>query len=246
MNTEVLGVIASFVITLLLAIPLGQYIAKVYSGEKSLLDFMAPAERFIFRICGIDPAKQMNWKQHMLALLSINLIWLVYAFVMFQIQAKLPLNPDGNLSMTSDLSFNTAISFLVNCNLQDYSGETGVTYLTQLIVLTFLHFVSAATGIAALVVVFNAMRDKVTDKLGNFFDIFCKNHHTHFSTNCLCHSASACFQRNPRKLQRKRPTHYHAGRHRAYFTRTRSRHDRDQTPWDKRRGLVWCQLRPPT
>jgi potassium-transporting ATPase potassium-binding subunit len=174
MNTELLGVIASFAITLLLAIPLGRYIAKVYSGEKSLLDFMAPAERFIFRLCGIDPTKQMNWKQHMLALLSINLIWLVYAFVMFLIQARLPLNPDGNPSMTPDLSFNTAISFLVNCNLQDYSGETGVTYLTQLIVLTFLHFVSAATGIAALVVVFNAMKDKVTDKLGNFFDIFVK------------------------------------------------------------------------
>ena len=126
-----------------------------------MLDFMAPVERFIYRVCGIDVTKEMNWKQHLLALLAINMLWFVYAFVMFLTQGSLFLNPDGNPSMTPDLSFNTAISFLVNCNLQDYSGETGVTYLTQLAVITFLQFVSAATGIAALVVVFNAMRDKI-------------------------------------------------------------------------------------
>src|ERR1017187_9184431 len=174
MNNELIGVIATYTLTVLLAIPLGKYIAKVFKGEKNLLDFMAPVERFIYRICGIDVTKEMNWKQHLLALLAINMLWFVYAFVMLLTQGSLFLNPDGNPSMTPDLSFNTAISFLVNCNLQDYSGETGVTYLTQLAVITFLQFVSAATGIAALVVVFNAMRDKAFDKLGNFFDIFTK------------------------------------------------------------------------
>jgi len=175
MKTELLGVIASFLITLAIAIPLGKYIAKVFKKEKSLLDFMAPLERFIFRICGIDTTQEMNWKQHVAALLSLNLLWFVYAFVMFLVQGSLFLNPDGNPSMSPHLSFNTAVSFLVNCNLQDYSGETGVTYLTQLVVLMFLHFVSAATGIAALVVVFKAMQDKVTDKLGNFFEYFVKS-----------------------------------------------------------------------
>jgi len=174
MNNELIGVIVTYTLTVLLAIPLGKYIAKVFKGEKNLLDFMAPVERFIYRICGIDVTKEMNWKQHLLALLAINMLWFVYAFVMLLTQGSLFLNPDGNPSMSPDLSFNTAISFLVNCNLQDYSGETGVTYLTQLAVITFLQFVSAATGIAALVVVFNAMRDKVLDKLGNFFDIFTK------------------------------------------------------------------------
>jgi len=174
MNTELIGVIATYAITLLLAIPFGKYIAKVFNDEKTILDFIAPVERFIFRICGIDITKEMNWKQHLMALLSINMIWFVYAFVMLITQGSLFLNPDGNPSMSPDLTFNTAISFLVNCNLQDYSGETGATYLTQLGVFTFLMFVSAATGIAALVVVFNAMRDKVTDKLGNFFVIFTK------------------------------------------------------------------------
>ena len=174
MNTELIGVISTFVITVLLAIPFGKYIAKVYNKEKTWLDFISPVERFIFRICGIDTSKEMTWKQNIAALLTINMIWFVYAFVMLLTQGSLFLNPDGNPSMTPDLSFNTAISFMVNCNLQHYSGQSGLTYLTQLTVITFLMFVSAATGIAALVVVFNAMRAKVTDKLGNFFEIFTK------------------------------------------------------------------------
>jgi len=175
MNTELIGVIATFTITVALAIPLGKYISKVFSGEKSWLDFMAPIEKLIFRLSGIDPTKQMTWKQHLIALLSINMLWFVYAFVMLLIQGSLFLNPDGNPSMAPDLSFNTAISFMVNCNLQHYSGETGLTYLTQLGVITFLQFVSAATGIAALIVVFNAMKEKASKGLGNFFDIFLKS-----------------------------------------------------------------------
>lgn len=174
MNTELTGVVASFLFTVLLAYPLGKYIAKVFAGEKTITDFISPLERIIFRVCGIDPNKGMNWKEFLKAMLSINLLWLVYAFLMFRYQSQLPLNPDGNPSMTPDLSFNTAISFLVNCNLQDYSGETGVTYLTQLFVITFLQFVSAATGIACLVAVFKGLREKTTNNLGNFWLIFTK------------------------------------------------------------------------
>lgn len=174
MNSELLGIIIIFLITVAFAIPFGRYISKVFKGEETLLDFIAPFERFIFRICGIDPAKGMNWKQHLVALLSLNMLWFVYAFIMLLTQGSLFLNPDGNPSMSPDLSFNTAISFMVNCNLQHYSGETGLTYLTQLVVITFLQFVSAATGIAALIVVFNAMTDKITENLGNFYVIFLK------------------------------------------------------------------------
>jgi K+-transporting ATPase ATPase A chain len=175
MNTELIGVIATFIITLALAIPFGKYISNVFKGEHSFLDVLAPFEKWVFRLCGIDPTKQMNWKQHLVALLSINMLWFVYAFVMLLTQGSLFLNPDGNPSMSPDLSFNTAISFMVNCNLQHYSGETGLTYLTQLGVITFLQFVSAATGIAALIVVFNAMKEKASEGLGNFFDIFLKS-----------------------------------------------------------------------
>ncbi len=170
MNTELLGIIATYAITLLIAFPLGRYIAKVFAGQRTLLDFMAPLERGIFRFCGIDPKEEMNWKQHLKALLTINMLWFVYAFFMLIFQDKLPLNPDQNAGQTPDLAFNTAISFLVNCNLQHYSGESGLTYFTQLFVITFLQFVSAATGIAALVALFKALRQKTTTQLGNFWD----------------------------------------------------------------------------
>lgn len=171
MNTELSGIIITFLITVLLAFPLGKYIAKVFSGERTLLDFMKPAERLIYRIAGINPAQAMNWKDFLKAMLTINLLWFVYAFCMFLFQGNLPLNPDGNPNMTADLSFNTAISFLVNCNLQHYSGESGVTYLTQLAVITFLQFVSAATGIACLVALLNGLKQKTTNNLGNFWQL---------------------------------------------------------------------------
>ncbi|RKR82519.1 K+-transporting ATPase ATPase A chain [Mucilaginibacter gracilis] len=175
MNTELTGVIIMYLVTILLAIPLGKYIAKVFNGDKTWLNFMAPLERLIFKISGINTEKEMNWKQHLKALLTINVLWLFYAFFCLMFQAHLPLNPDANPNQTPDLAFNTAISFITNTNLQDYSGESGATYYTQLFVFTFLHFVSAATGIAAMMVVFKAMKDKVTDKLGNFWDFFIKS-----------------------------------------------------------------------
>ncbi len=160
MNTELIGVIVTFLITILLAIPLGKYIAKVFAGERTMMDFMNPFERFIYRICGIDPNKGMNWKEFLKAMLTINLLWFVYGFFMLVYQGHLPLNPDGNPGQTPDLAFNSIISFVTNTNLQDYSGETGATYLTQLFVFCFLQFVSAATGIACLIALFNGIQSK--------------------------------------------------------------------------------------
>ena len=175
MNTEILGVILMFGLTVALAIPLGKYIAKVYAGEKSLLDFFAPLENFFFRISGIDAKREMTWKESMVALLTINLVWFLFAMFIFMCQGWLPLNPDGNPSMSSHLAFNTTISFLVNCNLQHYSGESGATYLSQLISLMFLQFVSAATGLAAAAIVFNALKARTTKTLGNFYNYFMKS-----------------------------------------------------------------------
>lgn len=172
MNKEIIGVILTYSITLVLAILLAKSIARWLKGEPSAWNIVAPAERLIYRLCGINPLEEMNWKQHLMALLTVNLVWFVYAFLMLQVQGSLFLNPDGNPSQSPDLAFNTAISFLVNCDLQHYSGESGVTYLTQVFVIAFLQFVSAATGIAAVFVLFRALRDRVTDKLGNFWVFF--------------------------------------------------------------------------
>jgi K+-transporting ATPase ATPase A chain len=176
MDTELLGIIATFAITIALAIPLGKYIGKVYAGEHTWLDpIFNPVEKLLFKISGINPGHEMNWKQNLVALLVINLVWFVWAILILMNQDWLPWNPDGNPSMTADLAFNTAISFLVNCNLQHYSGETGATYFSQLFVLMFLQFVSAATGLAALAVVFNALKERTTEKLGNFYNYFLKS-----------------------------------------------------------------------
>ncbi len=175
MNTELLGIIATYLLTLVIAIPLGKYLAKVFAGEKTWTDFLKPLEKGIYKLSGINPNEQMNWKQHMKALLTINSVWLIYGFFVLLYQDKLPLNPDGNPGMTADLSFNSIISFVVNCNLQHYSGETGVSYFSQHYVMMFLQFVSAATGIASAVVLFKAFRDKTATNLGNFWEFFVKS-----------------------------------------------------------------------
>jgi K+-transporting ATPase ATPase A chain len=175
MNTEILGIIAMFAITLVIGIFLGKYIANVYGYKKTFLDpVFEPIEKVIYKVSGINPARQMNWKQNMYAMLAINLIWFIIGFLLLLNQAWLPLNPDGNPNMSPDLAFNTTISFLVNCNLQHYSGETGVSYLSQLY-LMFLQFVTAATGMAAMAVLFKAFKEKTSTELGNFYDFFTKS-----------------------------------------------------------------------
>ena len=175
MNTEIIGIIAMFGVTLLLAIPLGKYIAKVYAGEKTLLDpVFNPLERLFYKVSGINPRNEMNWKQHLVALLTINLLWFLMSMAILMNMDILPLNPDNNPGQSADLAFNTTISFLVNCNLQHYSGETGISYLGQ-IWLMFLQFISAATGMAAAVVVFKAFKEKSTTQLGNFYEFFLKS-----------------------------------------------------------------------
>lgn len=171
MKTEILGVVAMYAVTILMAIPFGKYIAKVYAGEKTLLDSVFnPLENLFFRISGIDRKAEMNWKQHMSALLTVNFVWFLLGMFVLMNQDWLPLNPDGNPGQTADLAFNTSISFVVNCNLQHYSGESGVSYLSQLF-LMFLQFVSAATGMAAAVILFIALKERTAEKLGNFYNL---------------------------------------------------------------------------
>ena len=169
MNTEISGVVLQLALLISLSYPLGRYIAKVYKGEKTPLDFMAPVERWIYRFSGINPHEEMNWKQFLRALLTVNLFWFLWGMILLVAQGVLPLNPDGNPGQTPDQAFNTCISFLVNCNLQHYSGETGLTYFTQLFVIMLFQFITAACGMAALAGVFRAMAAKTTRTIGNFW-----------------------------------------------------------------------------
>ena len=169
MNTEILGVILQWVALVVLCYPLGRYIAKVYRGDRTWLDFMAPLERGIYKVCSIDPDEDMDWKKFLKALLMVNLFWFFWGMVLLCCQSWLPLNPDGNANQTPDLAFNTCISFMVNCNLQHYSGETGLTYFTQLFVIMLFQFITAACGMAAMAGIMKALAAKTTKAIGNFW-----------------------------------------------------------------------------
>lgn len=172
MNTEILGIIVMFVLSVALAIPLGKYIAKVYGEKKTFLDpIFNPVDRLLYKLGGVNPLTEITWKQHLGALLTINFVWFLLGMLILMTQN---IHPDNNPSMSPELAFNTTVSFVVNCNLQHYSGETGLSYLGQ-IWLMFLQFVSAATGMAAAAIVFRAFRDKSTTQLGNFYEYFIKS-----------------------------------------------------------------------
>jgi K+-transporting ATPase ATPase A chain len=175
MNTEIISVIFILLLTFILAIPLGKYIARVYAGEKTLLDLVLnPLEKLFYRISGINISKEMTWKEHLVTLLTINIVWFLYGMLVLMNQGWLPLNPDGNASMSADLAFNTTVSFVTNTNLQHYSGESGVSYFGQLTLMLY-QFISAGAGMAVAAVLFNALRERTTSKLGNFYDYFVKS-----------------------------------------------------------------------
>ena len=169
METEILGVILQIVLLIGLSIPLGKYIAKVYKGDKTFLDFLKQVEKWIYKLSGVNPEEEMDLKQFLRALLVVNLFWFVWGMVLLVIQGILPLNPDGNLGQTAHQAFNTCISFMVNCNLQHYSGESGLTYFTQLFVIMLFQFLTAATGMAAMAGIMKALAAKTTHTIGNFY-----------------------------------------------------------------------------
>lgn len=164
-----------FLIVVVLAIPLGRYIGKIINYEPTWFDWLfGPLDKLFFKLAGIDPSREMNWKQHLVALLTINVFWFILSMMVLTNMAWLPLNPDQNPSMSPDLAFNTSVSFVTNTNLQHYSGETGISYLGQLILMLW-QFISAGTGIAIAVVVFVAMKEKTLSTLGNFYSYFIRS-----------------------------------------------------------------------
>lgn len=175
MNTEILGIIMMFALAVALAIPLGRYIGKIFSNEKTWMDrIFDPIDQLFYKLSGINPEREMTWKQHLTALLTINLVWFIAAMLILTNMSWLPLNPDNNPSMSGDLAFNTAVSFVTNTNLQHYSGETGMSYLGQLTLMLW-QFISAGCGMAVAGVVFFAMKERTTDKLGNFYFFFVRS-----------------------------------------------------------------------
>ena len=175
MVKDLFGFLLIFLFTVFIALPFGRYMKKVYGNEKSILDFLRPLENFIFKLCHIDPDAPMTWKKYLIALLTIQVFWLIFAFLMLLFQGKLFLNPSAIPGMEWTLALHSAISFLTSTNLQHYSGESGASYLSQTAVFTFLQFVSAATSLAAGVAIVRGLRADSNPGVGNFFSDFLKS-----------------------------------------------------------------------
>ncbi|RPI05249.1 MAG: potassium-transporting ATPase subunit KdpA [Ignavibacteriae bacterium] len=160
-----------FLFVLLLAVkPLGSFMTRVFQREKTFLDpFLGPLERLIYRLSGVNPEEEMDWKQNALAMLLFNFLGLIVVYSLQRLQQFLPLNPQGVGGVSPDLSFNTAVSFASNTNWQAYGGETTMSYLTQMLALTVQNFLSAATGIALLILIIRGIARHSSKTLGNFW-----------------------------------------------------------------------------
>lgn len=175
MNTEIAGIIFIYLLAVIIAIPLGKYIGKVFGNTKTWPDpILNPIDKLFYKLGGIDPVKEMNWKQHLSALLTINLLWFLVSMFVLTNMSWLPLNPDHNPSMSGDLAFNTTVSFITNTNLQHYSGETGMSYLGQLVLMLW-QFISAGCGMAIAAMLFFAMKEGRTGKESNFYFLFVRS-----------------------------------------------------------------------
>ncbi len=149
---------------------LGKYMARVYEGERHILSFLSPVERFIYRICGVDADRQMNWKQYLAALLVFNAVGFATLMALLMTQKWLPLNPHNVDNMSLHQALNTAVSFMTNTNWQSYPGEVSASYLSQMAGLAVHNFLSAATGMAAMLALIRGIRNKPRGGLSSLVD----------------------------------------------------------------------------
>ncbi len=159
-----------FLLVLACVKPVGAFMARVFMGERVWLSpVVAPIESALYKLCRIDPASEMDWKSYVLALMGFSLVGFAYLYLLLRTQAWLPLNPQGMGNVAPDLAFNTAISFLTNTNWQFYSGESTLSYFTQMAGLAWHMFVSAGAGIAIAIAVIRGFVRTSGKALGNFW-----------------------------------------------------------------------------
>jgi len=159
-----------FLAILVVTKPLGLFMAKIFSGEPTLIGkVLRPVERLIYRICRVDEGEEHHWTAYTAAMLMFNLAGLLLLYAFERLHYYLPHNPQGFTGVAPDLAFNTAVSFTTNTNWQAYSGESTMSYLTQMAALAYHNFVSAATGIALAVAFIRGIARRTASTLGNFW-----------------------------------------------------------------------------
>lgn len=162
-------IIVTLIIYIMIVIPIGTYMYHIAANERTFADrVFNPIDNLIYRICGVSPGKGMGWKAYVIALVTTNAAMVFIGYLVLRIQAFPLFNPNGITGMEPTLSFNTIISFMTNTNLQHYSGESGLSYLSQMVVITFMMFTSAASGYAACVAFVRGIAGKSKD-MGNFY-----------------------------------------------------------------------------
>ena len=171
MNSNAIIQIAVYLAVLsALSWPLGVYMARIFAGKPCLLNrVLGPVERLIYKVCGIDPDREMDWKTYSLALLVFSAAGIVLLYLQQRLQAVLPLNPDNLAAVAPDLALNTAVSFSTNTNRQNYAGESTTSYLTQMMGLAVHNFLSPAVGICVLLALIRGLTRRETANLGNFW-----------------------------------------------------------------------------
>ena len=159
-----------FALLAALAVPLGRYLARVFSGENlATAKALGPVERFIYRLAGVDPTREHDWKQYALALLAFSAGTQLITYAVMRAQAALPFNPTRLGGVAPWLAFNTATSFTTNTNWQSYSGETTMSYVSQAVALTSQNFFSSAVGLCVAIALLRGIARQETDTLGNFW-----------------------------------------------------------------------------
>lgn len=157
-------------VLLVLAKPMGVYMQRIYEGKlPAFVRWLAPAENFFYRLCGVDSKQEMRWTQYALALLWFSLLGVLAVYGLQRLQDVLPLNPQGFGAVTPDSSFNTALSFVTNTNWQGYAGETTMSYLTQMAGLSVQNFFSAASGMAVVIALIRGFARHTSETIGNFW-----------------------------------------------------------------------------
>ena len=165
-----LQLVLTLIIYLILVIPVGRYLYHIAAGKHTFADpVFDRVDGAIYKLSGINPHQGMNWKQYAMALVGTNAAMIAIGYIILRIQSIPLLNPNGIEGMEPTLAFNTIISFMTNTNLQHYSGESGLSYLSQMLVIIFMMFVSAASGYAACVAFIRGLAGKTKDNVGNFF-----------------------------------------------------------------------------
>ncbi|PLZ03534.1 potassium-transporting ATPase subunit KdpA [Burkholderia sp. WAC0059] len=171
MNANNLFHTALFIVVLIaVAIPLGRYMTAILDGSSVVVRRIGrPVEHLFYRLAGVDPQAEMSWKHYALAVLLFNLLGTFAVYAILRAQQWLPANPQALGPMTPDAAFDTAVSFVTNTNWQDYTPESTVSYLTQMLAFTVQNFLSAATGIAVVVALIRGFARHTVKTIGNFW-----------------------------------------------------------------------------